>query len=516
MRHILNREQIRAYDRLATECYKIPGVLLMENAGRGAADILAGLVTLSGVAGPRIAIVCGTGNNGGDGFVIARHFSHSTRLKVFITGDTGRIAGDARVNFDAMLACGIPHTQITAGNIAQFGQEIQSADFIVDAIFGTGLSRNIEGVDAQIIEMINATPAIRLALDLPSGLDSDRGVVLGAAIRAHHTVTFAHPKPGLFTPQGNNHAGDLHCVKIGAPDAKLLAETGFAAELIHERLFLEYLRPRDAATYKHKAGDLLIIAGSRGKTGAAKLAAEAALRTGAGLATVCTWTDALPVLEKEVKELMLAELKPAAIEKSLANALSKRSALVIGPGFGLDESARTAVNYVLQNAVAPLVIDADALTLCAQNVAALKSAKAQKILTPHTGELGRLLGITSAEIEADRFTAVRRAAALTESVTVLKGAHTLIAEPAGRVLISAEANPVLATAGSGDILAGIIGSFASQMPPMEAAAAGVFVHAAAANLWSERTQSDRGMLAGDIAALVPEVIGGLMQNNGRP
>ncbi len=510
MRYLLNRTQMRAYDRLATELCKIPSLLLMENAGRGAADILAGLIALSGISEPRIAVVCGTGNNGGDGFVVARHFSYSAHLKVYVAGDTGSIAGDARVNFDALPGCGISPIAVGTGSISQFTQEIQNADFIVDGLFGTGLSRNIEGVEAQIIDAINAAKAIRIALDLPSGLDADHGIVLGSAIRAHHTVTFAHPKPGLFTPQGKNHTGDLHCVKIGVPDAKLLAETGFAAELIAAELFLPYLKPRDAATYKHRAGDILIVAGSRGKTGAAKLVAEATLRTGAGLATICTWTNALPALEKEVKELMLAELKPDAIQTSLATALAKRSAVVIGPGFGLDESALIAVSYVLRNANVPLVIDADALTLCAQNLTDLKSSAATKILTPHTGELARMLGITSAEIEADRFAAVRRGAEITDAIVVLKGAHTLIATPEGRMFVSAEANPVLATAGSGDVLAGIIGACAAQMPPLEAAAAGVFIHAAAANLWSTKTQSDRGMLAGDIAALIPEILGQLL------
>jgi hydroxyethylthiazole kinase-like uncharacterized protein yjeF len=517
VRYILNREQIRSYDRLATELCKIPGLILMENAGRGAADIISSLVQKSPIAALKIAIVCGTGNNGGDGFVVARHltailareFIHGLKISAYLIGNSERIAGDARVQFEAMQACGMPCEIIGDSGIADFDKKIQPADFIVDALFGTGLSRNIEGAEALVVEAINGAKAIRIALDIPSGLDADSGTVLGHAIRAQHTVTFAYPKPGLFTPAGRNHAGLLHCVRLGVPDGKILERTGIFAELIRTESIAQSFTRRDASTYKHKAGDILVVAGSPGKTGAAKLVAEAALRSGAGLATVGTWPDALSAFEKEVKEIMLAEINPAAIEDSLLKMLTKRSALVVGPGFGLDDKAKRAVGFILKTVKMPLVIDADALTICAHDVTAVKKSLARKILTPHSGELARILNISSAEVEADRFTAARRAAELTDSVVVLKGAHTIIVDPAGKMRISAEVNPVLATAGSGDVLAGIIGAFAAAMPPTDAAVAGVFIHAAAANLWSERTHSDRGMLAGDVALLIPEVIGQL-------
>lgn len=501
MRFILNREQIRAYDRLATERFKVPGLILMENAGRGAAEIIRKLIAAKKRA--NIAIVCGTGNNGGDGFVVARHLQNDANVRCVLIGESSGIKGDALFNFQAMLASGI-----FVGKADDLRHELAVADIIVDALFGTGLSRPLDTALTAIADAINAAGAIRIALDLPSGLDADTGGVLGRAVRADHTVTFAHPKPGLFTPEGNIHSGQIHCVPLGVADEKILELTGFTARLIGAETVIRNFTPRDAKTYKHRAGDVLVIAGSPGKTGAAKLVAEATLRAGAGLATICTWREALPAFEKEVKEIMLMPLD------SLERALERRGAAVLGPGFGLDEKAAATVRRVLDMAEIPLVIDADALTLLAADLPALKNAAAPKILTPHAGEAARLLGSTSAEVEADRFASALKLATQTGAIVVLKGAHSIIAAPEGQMFVSAEANPVLATAGSGDTLAGIIAAFATNMAPLDAAVTGVYVHACAANLWREKTRSDRGMLASDIAALVPDILG-LIQSTGR-
>lgn len=502
MRYILSREQIRAYDRLATERFKVPSLLLMENAGRGAGEIIRKLVAAT--ERPRIAIVCGTGNNGGDGFVVARHLYNDAEVRCLLIGERSNIKGDALVNFEAMLACGT-----IAAKADDLGRELASADVIVDALFGTGLSRPLDTAMAAIVDAINAAAAIRIALDLPSGLDADTGRILGRAVKADHTITFAHPKPGLFTPEGNIHAGLIHCVALGVPDEQILRLTGFTARLIEPQEVAKNFPPRDAKTYKHRAGDVLVIAGSPGKTGAAKLVAEAALRSGAGLATICTWSEALPAFEKEVKEIMLMPLD------SPDKALERRGSAVIGPGFGLGEKAASMVRKILTAAEIPLVIDADALTLLGADLPALKNAAAPKILTPHAGEAARLLGSTSAEVEADRFGSALKLATQTGAVVVLKGAHSIIAAPDGLLFVSAEANPVLATAGSGDTLAGIIAAFAANMTTLDAAVAGVYVHARAALAWREKTQSDRGMLASDIAALVPDMLG-LIQSTGRP
>lgn len=502
MQFILNREQIRAYDRLATAQFKIPGLLLMENAGRGAAEIIRGLIATKERA--KVVIVCGAGNNGGDGFVVARHLQGDADVRCILVGEKSSIQGDALVNYEAALAC-----EIFIGHANDLPGEIAGADVIVDALFGTGLSRPLDPAMTAIVYAMSAPGAIRVALDLPSGLDADTGAVLGSAVKANHTVTFAHPKPGLFTPEGNIYAGKIHCIALGVPDEQLVKLTGFMARLIDPKIVAKTFIPRDAKSYKHRAGDVLVIAGSPGKTGAAKLVAEAALRSGAGLATICTWSEALSAFEKEVKEIMLLPLD------SVEKALERRNAVVIGPGFGLDEKAASIVRRVLAAAEIPLVIDADALTLIGTDLALLKKTAAPKILTPHAGEAARLLGGTSAEIEADRFGAAQKLATGSGAVVVLKGAHSVMAAPDGQMFVSPEANPVLATAGSGDTLAGIIAAFAANMAPLDAAVAGVYAHARAAALWRQKTQSDRGMLASDIAALVPEILG-VIQSAGRP
>lgn len=504
MQYVLGREQIRAYDRLATDLCKIPSLVLMENAGRGAADIIMSLNPAVS-RGKNCVIVCGTGNNGGDGFVVARHLkARGIEPQVYLVGEQGHISKDAKTNFDAMRASGIQCHD--AGGLAS---GLESAGVIVDALFGTGLSRDIDGPEAQAIGIINQSRALRFSLDIASGLDADTGAVLGLAVKADHTITFAYPKPGLFTPQGKNHSGKIHSVNLGVVDAEILGQTGISAQLLQQDEIRQSFTRRDAATYKHKAGDILIVAGSTGKTGAAKLVAEATLRSGAGLATICTWPEAMPAFEKELKEIMLAPLNTAAPDDSLSRAMAKRATIVVGPGLGVSAEAAHALEYILKHAKCPVVIDADAITLAAENTDALRHSRTDRILTPHSGELARLLATTPAKVELDRFSAARRAARLSESIVVLKGAHTLIATPQGDMYICGEANPVLATAGSGDVLSGIIGAFAAVMPPAAAACAGVYVHAAAGNLWSEENHSDRGMLAGDISGLIPTILGRL-------
>jgi len=361
----------------------------------------------------------------------------------------------------------------------------------------------------QAVHLINASAGIRIALDVPSGLDCNTGQELGSCVRAHHTFTFAYPKPGLLTPQGKDKSGQLHTIGLCIPDSAILARTGQTAALLSAEDILRLLPTRQASTYKHRAGDILVIAGSPGKTGAAKLAAHAALRAGAGLATICTWQDALPALATEVKEVMLSALSDTNIPEDLARAMAKRHALLIGPGFGTGNTAHTALEYVLKRASVPLVIDADALTLIANNPELAGLIPHNAVLTPHSGELARLLQKTPREIEADRYAAVAQAAARFRCTVVLKGAHTLIANTE-QTIVSPWANPVLATAGSGDVLAGAMTALAAQLKPFDAAVTAVYLHGLAADIWSTARRADRGMLAGDIADTLPEAIARLV------
>jgi NAD(P)H-hydrate epimerase len=362
---------------------------------------------------------------------------------------------------------------------------------------------------ADVIAVINDSGAHCVALDIPSGLDADSGAPLGIAIRANDTVTFGHLKIGMLTPEGARLAGNVHVVDLGVPDPPILAHVGVVAEVLRRETVGSYFEPREANLHKHKAGDVLVIAGSPGKLGASLLTARAAMRAGAGLVTICTWPDAATSLESRVVEVMTARIDPSDIVKSLDAALAGRRTVAIGPGFGLGPDARAAVDHVVLGWDGFIVVDADAITHFVGRPEVLAQARGHLVLTPHPGELGRLLGRTAVAIEQDRFGAVREAVALTKATVILKGARTIIAMPDGRLFICMAGNPALATAGSGDVLTGIIAAFACALPAEHAACAGVLVHALAGDRWRARTGCDRGLFAGEIPDEVPEIIAAL-------
>src|SRR5580704_15658084 len=547
---VLTRAQMRAFDRYAIETCHVPGIVLMENAGRGAADVISAMIEANRTpptgrpappslpdddearpAGPatspshprpsrvaaaaaeaalvgafpvrhvkgpgqpatyplasRVVVVCGAGNNGGDGYVVARHLlARGAEVEVFLAGSAEKVTGETRVNLDAYIDLGGSFTELEHGApLEPLEAAIARASFVVDAIFGTGLDRPIHGYLAEVIAAINGRDGARcVALDIPSGLDADSGSPLGIAVQADDTVTFGHLKIGLLTPEGARLAGNIHVADLGVPEAPILAQVGHVAEVLRRETIGSYLAPRETNEHKHQAGDVLVVAGSSGKLGSSLLAARAAMRAGAGLATLCTWPDAVAALQSRVLEAMTATLDPARIEASLDEALARRTTVAIGPGLGLDDKARAAVDYVVLGWDGLKVVDADALTHFAGRIDLLAKAKGQCILTPHPGELGRLLGRSAKEIERDRFGAVREAAARTRTIVVLKGARTIIATaiPEPRMYISMAGSPALATAGSGDVLTGIVAALACSHSPMRAACAGVLIHALAGDRW---------------------------------
>jgi NAD(P)H-hydrate epimerase len=561
---------MREYDRYAIEACHVPGIVLMENAGRGAADVIAAMIeaqkpaasapvtraraapalgAMPSVPPPglrpvppsrraavdahaakarvfpvrhvpapgqpatypldaRIVVVCGAGSNGGDGFVVARHLlARGAEVEVFLAAASEKVTGESRINHDAYIDLGGVFAELPEGaDLAVLEDALGRADFVVDALFGTGLDRPIRGHRAEVIAAINRAEARCVALDLPSGLDADSGSPLGIAVHADDTVTFGHLKIGLLTPEGARLAGNIHVVDLGVPDRPILAHVGYVAEVINARAIGSYLTPRETNVHKHEAGDVLVVAGSAGKLGAALLTARAAMRTGAGLVTICTWPDAATSLESRVVEVMTARLDPDRITASLDEALARRRAVAIGPGLGLDARARVAVDHVVLGWDGLKVVDADAITHFTDRAEALADARGQIILTPHPGELGRLLGRSARAIEQDRFGAVREAVARTRATVVLKGARTIIAMPDGRMFICMAGNPALATAGSGDVLTGIIAALLCGHPPDRAACAGVLIHALAGDRWRARMGSDRGLLASEIAEEVPRIL----------
>jgi NAD(P)H-hydrate epimerase len=513
---VLSREQMRAFDAHAIGNCRVPSVVLMENAGRGAADVIARECRAGGEteAGTTfgVVVVCGMGNNGGDGFVVSRHLLvRGLRVEVWLIGSKDALSKDARLNCEAWVGIGGRLVEVDLGKgIQDFEKALEGASVIVDALFGTGLDRPIVAPISQVIEAINKAHARTIALDVPSGLDAETGRILGIAVRADVTTTFAHYKTGLVTPNGARRCGRIHVVDIGVP-AALVAHTGHSAELLERADVAGFVSRRPADVHKHSAGHVAVFAGSPGKVGASLMVAEGALRAGAGAVTIATWPDAATSLEARVVEAMTARI--TVDPQSIDLALQGKHAVVIGPGFGTGDDALSVLAHVVSSYEGPIVLDADAITLLAKDPTILERAKYTPILTPHAGELARVLDCTAREIDASRFVAAREAAARTRAVVLLKGPHTLIATPDGRVAINTSGNPALATAGSGDILAGIAGALSCHAQPFDAACTAAYVHGSAADAWCEaHGGADRGMLASEIAVHVPRVLADLINS----
>ena len=507
MKPVLSRAQMRAYDKYAIETCNVPGVVLMENAGRGAADVIAGLSPKDA----RVVVVCGAGNNGGDGFVVARHLlSRGFDVRCFLTGSSEKVTGDARINHDAYIDLGGHYTALPEGrDLGPLEDELGQAAVTVDALFGTGLARPIEGHIHDVIEVMNHFDTHRVSLDVPSGVDADTGTPLGIAVRARDTVTFGALKVGLLTPEGARLSGRVHVVDLGVPSI-VLAEVGHVAEVIESEAVAAWIVPRETDVHKHAAGSVLCVAGSPGKLGAALLVASGAMRAGAGLVTIATWSECASALESRVVEVMTARIERGNVPASLDEALVGKRVVAVGPGLGTGDAARAAVEHVVFRWSGIKLLDADALTIFAGRPSALAASRGPLVLTPHPGEAARLLGRTSADVERDRAGAARDLAEQTRATVVLKGARTIVAMPEGPFLINTSGNPALATAGAGDVLAGIVSAFACGMPLGQAAAAGVHVHGLAADRWRARHGgADRGLLASEVADAVPSVLAAL-------
>jgi hydroxyethylthiazole kinase-like uncharacterized protein yjeF len=493
---LFTREQMRAVDRAATERHQVPGLVLMENAGVGATEHLLRLY--SGQL-EHVLIVGGEGQNGGDGWVVARQLhARGFSPRCFLVGREDEVQGDARVNLEAVRAYGIALTVVSGAEVEQLVEAVRAASLVVDALFGTGLSRALGGDYARVVSILDQAHAPICALDLPSGIDADTGAVLGCAVRAHSTVTFAGHKLGLHQYPAVAHVGELACVGIGVP----VPGAGDSA-LIESRDVAELLPVDRGDAHKGTRGHVLAIAGSRGKTGAALLSALGALRAGAGLVTIASDSETQRVLEHKVLEIMTAAHDDDdALSSLLALAKGKRAAL-LGPGFGLGSERRELVRSLVVALPLPTVIDADGLTALAGELELLRGATGPRILTPHPGEAAALLGCSTVEVQADRYRAVRELARRSGQVVVLKGARTVIASPEGALRICRAGTPALGVAGTGDVLSGVIAALSVSLTPFAAAWAGVQIHAVAGEI---AAQTDRGLLASEVAGHVPAAL----------
>ncbi len=499
MTPLSTRAAARALDRHAIDVLGLPGVVLMENAGAGATAALVARFT-DRLA--RVCIVGGPGQNGGDAWVVARHLAlRGLHPRCFCIADAERVQGDAKTNLDALRALGVDVTFVTRDSeLAPLASALRDASLAVDGLYGTGLDRAITGISAQVVSLLNEVAAPVVALDLPSGIDADTGAVLGVAVRAALTVTFAAHKRGLHQHPGVAFAGDVVLASIGAPNL----EDGLA-RLIARHDIAALVSPRAPDAHKGTAGHVLVFAGSPGHTGAAVLAGLGALRGGAGLVTIAPRPEARAAIDAKVLELMSAPLPvepEAALVAGLALCAGKRAA-VVGPGFGAVDGLARRLALALP---VPTVLDADALTALAGALESLRDAVAPRVLTPHPGEAARLLGTSTEAVQSDRYAAAATLAARSGHVVVLKGARTIVAGPDGGLRVCGEGTPALGVAGTGDVLAGLLGArlaSGDEAPLLDAMAAGVVLHALAGE---HAARSDRGLLAHEVADALPDAL----------
>jgi ADP-dependent NAD(P)H-hydrate dehydratase / NAD(P)H-hydrate epimerase len=512
---IVTASEIQAMDRATILEFGIPGRVLMENAGRGA--VRSFIDVFGDLSGRRIGVAAGRGNNGGDGFVMARYLAQrGLDVTVFLLADRQMVGGDAAANLALLDPLGVPVVEVPGAEAFEAKQGLfQHQHVWIDAIFGTGLNAEVRGFYGQVIDFINASRRPVFAVDIPSGLSADSGQILGRAVRADATATFAYAKVGHLIYPGAAFTGRLFVVDIGIPP-RIARRIGAAQHLLTAAEVRETLAPRPADAHKGTCGHLLVIAGGTGKTGAAVMTATAAMRAGTGLVTLGLPASLAPSVGSRLLEVMsapLAESQPgvlgAAALTAVAHLYSGKACLAIGPGLGTAEATARLVRAVVRGCPAPMVIDADALNILAETPQVLDEVRSPLILTPHPGEMARLLGSTTAAVQADRLTAARTLAIRYGICVVLKGARTVVAAPEGTVWINPGGNSGMASGGMGDVLTGIIAGLAAQGHGPEAAARlGVFLHAAAADRLAQR-RGPRGFLAGEVMELLPAVFADL-------
>jgi ADP-dependent NAD(P)H-hydrate dehydratase / NAD(P)H-hydrate epimerase len=502
---VVSAEQMKSIENRVFTKYGISSTVIMEIAGRQVA-VLARRLVMEKHPGT-VVVVCGKGNNGGDGLVAARWLKHwDMDVEVVVWSTFDELPADAAQALHACRMIGVPILMP-----AQAKEALHDAGLIIDAVLGTGSHGSARGLAAEAIKLINQTNRPVLAIDIPSGISTDTGKAEGHAVTADYTVTFALPKLGLFQFPGADLAGRVIIADIGISDAAIEAEE-IDVEMTKAKDVQSWLPSYSRNAHKGTRGRVMIAAASRGMTGAAALAGEAALRVGAGLVHVAAPESSQPVvatLRPEFMTLPFPESASGGFAEAAAEPFLQRAvradALAVGPGIGTDPETQAFVRRVVANSPAPMVIDADGIKAFAGKAELLADCPVPLVLTPHPGEMAHLLGISVEEVQADRFGAARRAAQVTKSVVLLKGAYSLIAEPGGVIWINPTGNRALGTGGSGDVLTGLIaGLLAQGVGAQEAAVTGAYMHGLAGDRLAAAMGED-GVLAGDLSRELPRV-----------
>ena len=509
---VLNTQQMREADRRTIDDVGIPSIVLMENAGRQA--VAAMEAAFDGLPHSHVGVLCGRGNNGGDGFVVARTLvQRGIEATVFLLGSVSEVRGEARTNLEVLGRLGITVVEVTNAQEWELHfSEISGCDLLVDAILGTGFHGRLTGFLETVVADVNDLGVPVVAIDVPTGLSADSHEIDGDAIEASMTVTLAAPKIPLVLPPADTHAGDLVIADIGIPSPVIDEIEGPYLELLTRERMRELVPARAAESHKGDFGRILIVAGSLGRTGAAHLAALGALRSGAGLVTVATPRSSLPILASMGAEYMtepLDETPAGSIDYAAVDRVLeiKADVIAIGPGLGQDPSTAAFVQSLVERAGVPLILDADALNAFAEEPERLAGRDGvDVIITPHPGEMARLLGITVEAVQKDRLNAAREFASGHKLHVILKGHRTVIAGPENRAFLNLTGNPGMATGGTGDVLAGMVGAWFAQLLDAEAACKiAVYLHGAAGDL-AEADEGEVSLVAGDLVGRIGDAI----------
>lgn len=502
---LVSAEEMRELDR-RTIALGTPGFTLMQRAAQGAVD---GLLAMLPKRPWRALVVCGKGNNGGDGFLVAHLLrQHGWSVTVLLVGNSADVKGDALLALQTFRRGRGRVLEVTGSTLRrEESVAFSRADILIDALFGTGLNAPVTGLPAAVIACLNSSGRPVYSLDIPSGLDANRGVPLGVAVRAKATFTFGFPKIGQVVHPGYELCGDLRVVDIGI-DPRALADVRPRTRQVDADHAFEAAPHRDADAHKGRTGHVAIVAGSIGHTGAALLAAHAACRSGAGLTTLAGPRSLNTIFSLGRPEVMTWPLADSAgfvrfDPESLRALVDGKNAVVTGPGLGTHAGAARTVRFLVENSKAPIVLDADALTIAAKDASLLRRAGVPVVLTPHPGEMARLAGCTVPDVQNDRLGVARQFARAHNVVVVLKGSRTVVAAPDGEVWINPTGNSGMASGGMGDVLAGIVGGFLAQgRGAVDAATAAVYLHGEIADHLA-RVRGPIGFLAGDIAEGLP-------------
>ncbi len=507
---MLTSAQMQAMDRLAIDEVGIPSLVLMEVAGRAVADAAGQLMQDAATEQGPILALAGSGNNGADAVVAARHLRERLfEVTLLVLGEPDKTSTDLGTQVQIARELGVEARFVSGpGAVADVSALLQTHSVVIDGLFGTGLSRAVEGWRSELIQAIESSARPVVAVDIPSGIDADTGQAWGNSVSADITVTFQFPKFGQLLHPGRTATGELQVVDIGIPPSRLPRVEPFG-EIIEDSILELAVPLRDPNSHKGSYGHLLVVAGVPTRPGAALLAGRAALRAGAGLVTVGSDPETIKRLSGVFEELMGLELSMN--PDALLEAMERRTALAIGPSLEPSEALKTLLKAVLPELRAPVVLDAGALSALAGDYEWLSERMDPTVLTPHPGEMARLLGVDAAAVQRDRVGVARKVAQMTQSHVVLKGASTVVADPDGQVGLVLRGHPGMATGGSGDVLTGILGSLLAQgVPPALASKSGALMHAWAGDEAAAR-KGHAAMIASDLIEALPPLIAAVVE-----